>query len=232
MCTSVPQIPVRSTLINTSLIPIFGCSTSSSHSPGSRRLFTSAFTTSTISHGSGARAKIGSVPRLLLFAATTGYQIRVFAAAARRLGFDLTLATNRCHVLEDPWEDRAIPVKFERIAESLDVLRGLHVDGIAAVGDQPAVLAAEAAQVLAAPFHPPAAADACRDKYLARQLYQAAGLRVPQFYRAALSDNPRDVAARAPFPCVLKPLGLSASRGVIRANNPEEFVAAFRRIAR
>ncbi|MGH9430422.1 MAG: ATP-grasp domain-containing protein, partial [Terriglobia bacterium] len=32
------------------------------------------------------------------------------------------------------------------------------------------------------------------------------------------------------FPCVLKPLALSASRGVIRANGPEEFVAAFERI--
>jgi len=44
-------------------------------------------------------------PRLLLFAATTGYQIRSFAEAARRLGISLTLATDRCHVLEDPWGD-------------------------------------------------------------------------------------------------------------------------------
>src|SRR6185369_7174049 len=130
-----------------------------------------------------------SVPKhLLLFAATTGYQIRVFAEAAHRLGFDLTLATNRCHVLEDPWNDRAVAVKFDRIAESLDALKGLQVDGIAAVGDQPAVLASEAAQVLGVAFHPPAATNACRDKYLARQLYQAAGLLVPQFYRASLGD--------------------------------------------
>src|SRR5207253_286762 len=62
--------------------------------------------------------------RLLLFAATTGYQIRVFAEAARRLGFDLSLATDRCHILEDPWGDRAIPVRFERIEESLEAFRG------------------------------------------------------------------------------------------------------------
>src|SRR6202795_2917254 len=51
--------------------------------------------------------------RLLLFAATTGYQTRIFADAAKRLGLEVTLATDRCHVLEDPWGDHAIPVRFE-----------------------------------------------------------------------------------------------------------------------
>jgi biotin carboxylase len=171
------------------------------------------------------------VPKhLILFAATTGYQIRVFADAARRLGIDFTLATDRCHVLEDPWADHAIAVKFDRIPESLELLRGLHCDGIAAVGDRPAVLAAEAAQMLGIPFHPPAAARACHDKYLARQLYQAAGLPVPAFFRAALAESPCVLARRTRYPCVLKPLGLSASRGVIRANTEQEFVAAFARI--
>lgn len=169
-------------------------------------------------------------PRLLLFAATTGYQIRVFADAARRLGVGLTLATDRCHVLEDPWGDRAIAVRFDRIPESVDVLRGLRFDGVAAVGDRPAILAAAAAEALGVPFHPPAAARACNDKFLARRLYRAAGLRVPQFFRATFEEDPQALAARAPYPCVLKPLGLSASRGVIRANNPAEFVAACRRI--
>jgi len=169
---------------------------------------------------------------LLLFAATTGYQIRVFADAARRLGVDVTLATDRCHIMEDPWGDRAIAVKFDRIAESLDALRGLQVDGVAAVGDRPAMLAAEAAAMFGVPFHPPAAARACLDKNLARRLFQAAGLRVPAFFRASLTDDPEALAARAPFPCVLKPLGLSASRGVIRADDPAAFAAAFRRIAR
>jgi biotin carboxylase len=82
------------------------------------------------------------------------------------------------------------------------------------------------------PFHPPAAALACHDKSLARRLFQAAGMRVPGFFRASLGEDPETLAARAPFPCVLKPLGLSASRGVIRADDRAGFVAAFRRIAR
>jgi biotin carboxylase len=172
------------------------------------------------------------VPRLLLFAVTTGYQIRVFADAARRLDVDLTLATDRCHVLEDPWGDRAIPVRFKDVPASLEALRGRQFDAVAAVGDGPAVLAAEVASVLGIPFHPPAAARACHDKYLARQLFQAAGLPVPQFFRVPLAEGPDAAACRAPYPCVLKPLGLSASRGVIRANDPDEFRAAFARIRR
>jgi biotin carboxylase len=61
-------------------------------------------------------------------------------------------------------------------------------------------------------------------------LYRAAGLRVPKFFRATLEDDPGLFAGHAPYPCVLKPRGLSASRGVIRANNETEFVEAFRRI--
>jgi biotin carboxylase len=169
--------------------------------------------------------------RLLLFASTTGYQIRVFAEAARRLGVEATLAEDRCSRLDDPWGDRSIAVKFDyRMPKSVETFRGMRFDGVAAVGDRPAVLAAEVAATLSIPFHPPAAARACLDKYLARQLYQAAGLLVPEYFRAALSEDPRAVARRAPYPCVLKPVGLSASRGVIRADDAAAFCAAFERI--
>lgn len=171
--------------------------------------------------------------RLLLFAATTGYQIREFAGAGRRLGIDVSLATDRCVRIDDPWGDGALPVKFDRrMAGTLEALEGMRFDGVAAVGDGPAEAAAMAAEMFGLPFHPPAAARACRDKFLARQLYQAAGMRTPWFFRAALDSGAAALAGRAAYPCVLKPLGLSASRGVIRADNPDEFAAAFRRIGK
>jgi len=59
--------------------------------------------------------------RLLLFAATTGYQIREFASAGRRLGIDLSLATDRCGRMDDPWGDGALPVKFDhRMASTIE----------------------------------------------------------------------------------------------------------------
>jgi biotin carboxylase len=108
----------------------------------------------------------------------------------------------------------------------------MHFDGVAAVGDGPAEAAAVAAEMFGVPFHPPAAARACRDKFLARQLYEAAGMRTPWFFRAPLDGDGAALAARAQYPCVLKPLGLSASRGVIRANRRHEFETAFRRIGK
>jgi biotin carboxylase len=171
------------------------------------------------------------VPRVLLVAATTGYQTRAFAEAARHLGLDPVLATDRCHVLEDPWGDRAIPVRFDDPRASRDVLLAAGpFDAIVAVADRPTLIAALAAEALGVRYNSPASVEACHDKYLARQRFEAAGLPVPKFFRVPVSANPLDAAGRAPFPCVLKPLGLSASRGVIRANNVMEFEAAFLRI--
>lgn len=162
--------------------------------------------------------------RILLVAATTGYQTRSFDAAATRLGYELALATDRCHILDDPWRDRAFPIKFESPA-----LAG-RFDGVVAVGDRPAVAAAHLARQLGLPFHSPEAAARARDKYETRTAFAAAGLNVPGFERAPLDADASALAARAAYPCVLKPLGLSASRGVIRADGPGQFQEAFTRI--
>jgi len=52
---------------------------------------------------------------------------------------------------------------------------------------------------------------------------------VPGFFSFSLSDSPDEIAKRVNFPCVVKPLRLAASQGVIRANNAEEFRAAVAR---
>src|SRR5882762_7655082 len=107
------------------------------------------------------------MPRVLLVAATTGYQTGVFADAARRLRYDLILATDRCHVLEDPWGDRAIPVRFEDPNGARDVLVTTGAfDAIIAVADRPTLIAALTAEALALPHNSPAAVTASRDKYL------------------------------------------------------------------
>ena len=171
------------------------------------------------------------MPRLLLIGATTGYQTRVFTQAAERLGFELILATDRCHVLNDPWGDRAIALRFEDPEGAAQVLATeAQVDGIVAVGDRPAYIAALAAESMGIHYNSPDSVNASRNKFLARERFRAAGLLVPDFRRVALASGPLQAALAARYPCVLKPLGLSASRGVIRANNPSEFRAAFERI--
>ncbi|MBI3695465.1 MAG: ATP-grasp domain-containing protein [Acidobacteria bacterium] len=170
--------------------------------------------------------------RVLLLSTTTGYQARMFREAAERVGIPLVLASDRCHVLEDPWRDGAIPVRFEKPGESVrkivEFVRENSVSGLVAIGDPPTRVAALAARELGLDYHPPEAVEACRNKHLARERYRAAGLPAPWYTAFPTGDEPR--VDDVPFPCVLKPLGLSASRGVIRADNPEEFRAAFRRI--
>jgi predicted ATP-grasp superfamily ATP-dependent carboligase len=170
---------------------------------------------------------VSNAKRLLLIGATTGYQTRAFAEAAARVGFELALATDRCHVLDDPWGDGAIALRFEDPSLSAETLAAeAHVDGIVAVGDRPAYIAALAAERMGVRYNPAEAVRAASDKFLARERFRSAGLLVPQFERVERASAPDWTR----FPCVLKPLGMSASRGVIRADNPEEFAAAFRRI--
>lgn len=174
---------------------------------------------------------MGERKRILLVGATTGYQTRAFTETAGRLGFDLVLGTDRCHVLDDPWGDRAIALPFEDPVRAADVLVAqASVDGIVGVGDRPAYIAALAAERMGIRYNPPDSVQTSRDKFLARGRFRSAGLLQPEYFRAAIAEGADRAADLAAYPCVLKPLLLSASRGVIRANNRAEFVAAFVRI--
>jgi biotin carboxylase len=174
--------------------------------------------------------------RVLLLATTTGYQTRMFADAAERHGVELVYATDRCDQLEDPWGDRAIPVRFHEEWKSVDaLLKALEsqpVNGILAVGDRPTVMAAQVARLLNLPGHPPEAAVAARDKRLARERFKSAGLLVPTSFAVPMGIDPINALRRVTFPAVLKPTVLAGSRGVIRADDAVSFAAAFERIRR
>jgi len=177
--------------------------------------------------------------RLLLLASKLGYQTRSFAETARQLGVQVFFATDRCNRLENPWGDSAIAARFEKpqeaaaaIVEALPELTGDSVDAVLALGDRPTVTAAYVARSLRLAGNHPLAAMACRSKLRQREVFQAAGLPTPWFRAFPLHPVPEWALAGIQFPCVLKPLGLSASQGVIRANGPQEFRAAVERIAR
>lgn len=172
-------------------------------------------------------------PHILLVSATTGYQVQRFRDEAAALGWRLTLATDRCDHLDDPWGDQAVPVRFEDPAAARKQVRArAPFDGVAACGDRAAVLAARLAEGLGLAFHSVQAAQRCHDKFAFKQTLAAAGLPLPWFRRQPLRAHAAALASAVEYPCVLKPLILSGSRGVIRANDPAEFVAAFARIRR
>ena len=177
--------------------------------------------------------------RVLILASKLGYQTRGFAEAAKKLGVEMRFGTDRCHQLENPWGDDALALHFENPQEAAQEIVRAFGDGVAgekaidavlALGDRPTVTASYAAEVMGIAGNPPAAVEICRSKLRQRETLRAAGVRVPDFFSFAVSDDLGDVLARVKFPCVVKPLSLSASQGVIRANNEDEFPEAVRRI--
>ena len=171
---------------------------------------------------------------VLLLATTTGYQLRAFDEAAAALGVTLVLATDRCDHLEDPWADRALPVKYHDISGSIDTVvaafTGGRPDGILAVGDRPTVLAAHLAKAFELSWHSVAAADASRHKLASHLALRAFGLPTAEFRVVSLAETPEAAAHATTFPAVLKPLALSGSRGVMRVDDAEHFVTAFERL--
>jgi biotin carboxylase len=172
--------------------------------------------------------------RVLLLSTTTGYQVRAFGEAAEQLGVDLVYATDRCHMLDDPWRDEAVPIRFHdeegSAAAILQAAKERPIDGVLAVGDRPAAIAAYVLRGLGLPGHPPEAAAAARNKLRARERFRDANLPTPAFLECPLSAEPAEFVSQIAFPCVVKPLALSGSRGVMRADNEAGLVAAWFRL--
>jgi biotin carboxylase len=173
--------------------------------------------------------------RLLLLLPTRTYRTEAFVEAARTLGVDLVCASERPSTLEPLAPDSLLTLDFahpDLAAERAAAWsRTRSLDAVVGVDDLTATVAAAIAARLGLRANPVAAVAAARNKYEMRQCLAAAGLRVPRFRRVPLADDPFTAARGVSFPCVLKPLALSASRGVIRANSVDQFIAAFRRIA-
>jgi hypothetical protein len=175
-------------------------------------------------------------PRILLFTAKLGYQTRAFDAAAKKLGVELVFVTDRCHQLDDPWNDRAVAVRFESPEEAayavMQAVAGQSVEGVLALGDRPTLAAAYAARGLGIPHSHPASVEACRSKMRLREVFRDAGLPTPWFRIVPLQAIPEPALMGITYPCVLKPISLSASQGVVRVNNREEFLAGAGRLKR
>src|SRR5262249_24986061 len=117
------------------------------------------------------------------------------------------------------------------VAVVADFARMHPLRAVVGVDDLTSVAAAAIAERLGLTSSGVVSVKTARDKYQMRECLAAAGLPIPRYRRIALKDDPFLAARGVAFPCVLKPLTLSASRGVIRANNIDQFMAAFRRVA-
>ncbi len=175
------------------------------------------------------------MPRLLLLLPTTTYRTQDFVDAATTLGVDLVCASEKPSTFESTVPDHLLTVDFTDPDAAADTVARFAerrpLDAVVGVDDLTAIAAAAIAERLGLRTNVRAAVSAARDKFQMRQCLAAAGVRVPRFRRIALKDDLFLAARGVGFPCVVKPLALAASRGVIRADNIDQFMAAVRRIA-
>jgi biotin carboxylase len=173
--------------------------------------------------------------RLLLLMTTTTYRASAFLEAAQRLGVPVVVGSDRPQVLEAANPGGHLTLDFLAPEEAsraiVEFARRYPIQAVIAADDDGVILAAMAAAALKLPHNSVDAVTATRSKHRMRKVLAASGVPSPRFALFSIDDDPRDVARQVSFPCVVKPLFLSASRGVIRANDPVEFDAAFHRLA-
>ena len=172
--------------------------------------------------------------RLLLLIPSTSYRVSDFVTAAHRLGIDVTVGSNQRQVLESLNEAGSITIEFSNPDVAVEEIKKFHnsfpIIAIVAVDDETGIIASKASQKLGFKCNSPEAVMATGNKLLLRQALSKADLSLTKYNTLGLDDDPIRIARKIDFPCVLKPLNLAASQGVIRANTRQEFVRAFERI--
>lgn len=170
--------------------------------------------------------------RILLLIPTHSYRVADFMEAARKESAEVIIGTDQTL--------QALPKGGTFVVDFADPQTGLRqvmahcaqypVDGVIGVDEVTLTLAARAAKALGLKGNDSDAVASAVNKLAFRQTLKDAGLPVPEFNHIPAAMTAAEGLRGLPFPCVLKPTGLSASRGVMRANNSGEAEAAIRRI--
>jgi biotin carboxylase len=172
--------------------------------------------------------------RVLILVTTASYRAGAFLDAARSLGVEAVVGTDQPQSLAGLNPAGHLVLDYASTGRAVEAIRAFAqrhpLDAVVAADDEGVAIAAAAARALGCPHHSPPAARAARDKRATRETLARAGIPSPRFRCLATGADPRGAARRAAYPCVLKPLFLSASRGVIRADDAAGFLAAFHRI--
>jgi len=173
--------------------------------------------------------------RVLLLIPSRTYRTHDFMAAAARLGVEVVVGSEHRPALAGLMEGRQLRLDFEDVTGStarIVAFAGTHpLAAIVAVDDAGTLLAAAAAEALGLPTNPVHAVEAARDKARMRERFAAAGLLTPRFVTAGIDQDPHLLASTISFPCVVKPLDLSGSQGVVKADDAGSFPAVFTRVA-
>jgi biotin carboxylase len=170
--------------------------------------------------------------RILFLLSPQSYRNAAFLEASKRLDLEVLQAIDVPDALAREWGVE-LAVEFARPEEAVEKLRDrLHgdpVDAVLSLDDSATLVASHLSQALGLPSNSPDAAIAARDKWIMRERLHDHGVQAPVARRFGINEDPRSIVSDVEFPVVVKPNLLSGSRGVIRADNPDELVEAFYR---
>lgn len=172
--------------------------------------------------------------RILLLIPTTSYRTQAFLDAARRLGVEITVGSERPNVLAHTNPSGLLTVSIadnkKAAATVTEFAKKFPLDAVIGVDDQTTVTAAVVSAALGLQHNSIESVSAARNKYMMRQLFSSAGVSQPRYFLFSIEDLPDSIAHSISYPCVVKPLMLAGSRGVIRVDSEAEFATAFRRL--
>ncbi|HJZ67680.1 MAG TPA: ATP-grasp domain-containing protein [Blastocatellia bacterium] len=176
------------------------------------------------------------MPRVLLLLPTTTYRTKAFLDAALKLDVDVVAASEQPSTLADKNPEGLLALDFaepNRAARQvIEFASKFPIDAVIPVDEDTAVVAASVAEALHLNHNSVEAAITAKNKHQMREVLSRAGVQVPRFWHFSLDEDAREVAARITYPCVVKPVFLSTSRGVMRADNEEEFAGVVARLDR
>src|SRR5882724_352691 len=176
------------------------------------------------------------MPRVLLLLPTTTYRTKAFVDAALKLDVDVVAASEQPSTLASKNPEGLLTLDFsepERAArQAIEFAAQFPIDAVIPVDEDTAVVAASVAYGLKLRHNPVEAVITAKNKHRMREVLSHSGVQVPRYRHFSLDEDPRDIAARVTYPCVVKPVFLSTSRGVMRADNEEEFTQVVRRLDR
>ena len=190
--------------------------------------------------------QLSEEPRVLLLLPTRTYRATDFLEAALKLNVEVVVASEEAATTADLSPRHTLVLDFSTATAATQIIvefaETYPIAAIVGVDDDTTLIATVASEALGLPHNPVDSAKATRNKYLLRHTLATNGVSVPAFQRFSIEDDPAEIAAKfmvprpnklkISFPCIIKPLSLSASRGVIRADTPAEFVEAFQRTTR
>jgi biotin carboxylase len=172
-------------------------------------------------------------PRVLLVAPRDSYRTAPYIAAAHKLGIDLLIASEGRHALAG-MDAPGVQIDLHDVPGSLRAVliaaQAQPFAGVIGTDDASSEFSVQACMHLKLPHNPLPSVHLARRKDLARAQLARAGVPVPRYWKIDLTQPLAPQIVDVTFPCVIKPVALSASRGVIRADNRGQLEKAIARI--